>query len=110
MHKNLSETTPKADRQSLFSAKVPPKLKRPVNKVRLEKSSYEESVAHRRTRGKTNHPEERCLHGARAHLEPKYDRPENSSDNNPESKAPKAHHNLASSNPQSTSKKVESKN
>ena len=52
---------------------------------------------------KTNHTEERRWQGAGAHLKPKRTRPEDSSDSNPESKAPKAHLNSISSSSQSTS-------
>ena len=41
------------------------------------------------TCGKTNHPEERCWQGAGAHLKLKRTRPEDSSDNIPDSKLQK---------------------
>ena len=44
-----------------------------------EKKTYPKCV----TCGKTNHPEEWCWQGAGAHLKPKRNRAENSSDNNP---------------------------
>ena len=47
--------------------------------------------------GKTNHPEERCWQGAGAHLNPKRTRPEDPSDNDPDSKASKPHYKPASS-------------
>ena len=59
------------------------------------------------TCGKTNHPEGRCWKGAGAHLKPKRTRPEDSSDNDPDTKTPKPHHNPTSSNSQSSSKKDE---
>ena len=62
------------------------------------------------TCGKKNHPEERCWQGAGAHLKPKRTRPEDSSDTDPDSKAPKAHNKPTSSNTQSSSNKDESKN
>ena len=42
------------------------------------------------TCGKTDHPEERCWQGAGAHLKPKPTRPDDSSDNNPNSKSQKS--------------------
>ena len=62
------------------------------------------------TCGKTNHPEERCWRGAGAHLKPKRTRPEDSSDNDPDSKAPKPHYKTTSSSSQSLSSKEDSKN
>ena len=62
------------------------------------------------TCGKTNHPEERCWQGAGAHLKPKRTRPEDSSDNDPDSKTLKSNYRPASSNSQSSSSKDESKN
>ena len=62
------------------------------------------------TCGKTNHPKERWKQGAGAHLKPKRTRPEDSSDNDPDSKAPKPHKNPTSSHSQSSSKRDESKN
>ena len=62
------------------------------------------------TCGKKNHPEERCWQGAGAHLKPKPNRLEDSSDTDPDSKAPKAHNKPMSSNTQSSSNKDESKN
>ena len=62
------------------------------------------------TCGKKNHPEERCWQGAGAHLKPKRTRPEDSSDTDNDSKAPKPHNNPTSSNTQSSSNKDESKN
>ena len=59
------------------------------------------------TCGKTNHPEERCWQGAGAHLKPKRTRPEDSSDNDSNSKASKPHHNPPSSHSQTSSKKDE---
>ena len=60
--------------------------------------------------GKTNHPEERCWQGAGAHLKPKRTRPEDPSDNDPDSKASKPHYKPASSSSQSSSSKDDSKN
>ena len=62
------------------------------------------------TCGETNHPEERCWQGAGAHLKPKRTRPEDSSDNDPDSKTLKSNYRPASSNSQSSSSKDESKN
>ena len=55
------------------------------------------------TCGKTNHPEQRCWQGAGAHLKPTRIRPQDSSDNDLDSKAPKPHKNPTSSNSQSSS-------
>ena len=60
--------------------------------------------------GKTNHPEKRCWQGAGAHLKPKRTRPEDPSDNDPDSKASKPHYKPASSRSQSSSSKDDSKN
>ena len=49
------------------------------------------------TWGKTNHPEEQCWQGAGAHLKAKRNRPDDSSDNNPDSKA--KNHNTISLRP-----------
>ena len=57
------------------------------------------------TCGKTNHPEERCWQGAGAHLKPKRTRPEDSSENDPDSKALKPHNKSTSSSSQSSSSK-----
>ena len=62
------------------------------------------------TCGNTNHPEERCWQGAGAHLKPKRTRPEDSSDNDTDSKASKSNYRPASSNGQSSSSKEDSKN
>ena len=62
------------------------------------------------TCGKKNHPEERCWQGAGAHLKPKRTRPEDSSDTDNDSQAPKPHNKPTSSNTQSSSNKDESKN
>ena len=62
------------------------------------------------TCGKTNHPEERCWQGAGAHLKPKRTRPEDSSDNDPDSKASEPHYKSTSSSSQSSSSKDDSKN
>ena len=57
------------------------------------------------TCGKTNHPEKRCWQGAGAHLKPKRTSPEDSSNNDSDSKAPKPQYNPTSFNSQSSSKK-----
>ena len=46
------------------------------------------------TSGRKNHPEERCWQGAGAHLKPKRIRPEDSNDNNPDSKVQKIQTNI----------------
>ena len=61
------------------------------------------------TCGKTNHPEERCWQGAGAQLKPSRTRPEDSSDNDPDSKALKPQCNPKSSNSESPSNKDDSK-
>ena len=60
--------------------------------------------------GKKNHSEQRCWLGAGAHLKPKRIRPEDSSDNNPDSKVQKPQYNSTSSSSQSTFEKDDSKN
>ena len=62
------------------------------------------------TCGTTNHPEERCWQGAGAHLKPKRTRHEDSSDNDPDSKAPKHHYKPTSSSSQPSSNIDNSKN
>ena len=62
------------------------------------------------TCGKTNHPEERCWQGAGSHLKPKRTGPEDSSDNDPDSKALKPHYKPTSSSSQSSSSKDDPKN
>ena len=62
------------------------------------------------TCGKTNHPEERCWQGAGAHLKPKRTRPEDASDNDPDSKASKPHYKPTSSSSQTSSSKDDHKN
>ena len=62
------------------------------------------------TCGKKNHPDERCWQGAGAHLKPVRNRPEDSSDNSPDSKTQKSQYNRTSSNSQSSSKQDDSKN
>ena len=85
-------------------------------KKKKEKDAQQGKTTHKKTNpkcatcGKTNHPEERCWQGAGPHLKPKRPRPEDSSDNDPDSKAPKPHNNPRSSHSQSSSKKDESKN
>ena len=61
------------------------------------------------TCGKTNHPEDRCWQGAGAHLKPKRTRPEDPSDNDPDSEASNSHYKPASSSSQSSSSKDDSK-
>ena len=57
------------------------------------------------TCSKTNHPKARCWQGAGAHLKRKRTRPEDSHDNDPESKASKPHYKPTSSSSQSSSSK-----
>ena len=62
------------------------------------------------TCGKKNHPEERCWHGAGAHLKSKRNRSEYPKDNKPNSKAQKPQNKPTSSSSQSSSPNDESKN
>ena len=62
------------------------------------------------TCGKANHPEERCWQGAGAHLKPKRNRPEDSSDNDSDFKALKPQYKSTSSSSQSSSSKDDPKN
>ena len=87
------------------------KLKKKKEKdAQQGKSTQKKNYPQCRTCGKTNHPEERCWQGAGAHLKPKRTRPEDSSDNDPDSKAAKPYYNPTSSNSQSSSKKDDLKN
>ena len=82
-------------------------------KKKKEKDAQQGKTTQKKTYpncGKTNHPEERCWQGAGAHLKPKRTRPEDSSDNDPDSKTLKSNYRPASSNSQSSSSKDESKN
>ena len=74
------------------------------------KSTQKKTYPECSTCGKKNHPEERCWQGAGAHLKPKRTRQEDSSDNHPDSKAPKPHYKPTSSSSQSSSSKDDSKN
>ena len=82
-------------------------------KKKKEKDAQQGKIAQKKTYPKcgtcckTNYPEERCWQGAGAHLKPKRTKPEDSSDNNPDSKALKPHQNPTSSNSQTSSKKDE---
>ena len=78
----------------------------PKKLSQTEKKTYPECG----TWGKTNHPEERCWQGAGAHLKAKRNRPDDSSDNNPDSKARTSQYNFTSSRSQSLSKKDDPKN
>ena len=85
-------------------------------KKKKEKDAQQDRTTQKKTYpkcgtcGKKNHPEERCWQGAGAHLKPKRTRPEDSSDNDPDTKASKSNYRPASSNDQSSSNKDESKN
>ena len=85
-------------------------------KKKKEKDSQQGKTTQKKTYpkcetcGKTNHPEERCWQGAGAHLKPKRTRREDSSDNEPDSKAPELRYNPTSSISQSSSKSDDSKN
>ena len=74
------------------------------------KSTQKKTYPECDTCGKKNHPEERCWQGAGAHLKPKRIRPEDSSDNKPNSKTQKLHTKPTSSSSQSSSPNDESKN
>ena len=74
------------------------KLKKENNKIAQQGKSTQKKVYPKcGTCGKTNHPEERCWQGAGAHPKPKRTRPEDQSDNDPDSKASKPHYKPASS-------------
>ena len=69
------------------------KLKKKKKKdAQQGKTSQKKTYPKYGTCGKTNHPEERCWQGSSAHLKPKRTRPEDSSDNDPDSRAPKPHY------------------
>ena len=86
------------------------KLKKEKEKIAQQGKSTQKKVYPKcGTCGKTNHPEERCWQGAGAHLKPKRTRPEDQSDNDPDSKASKPHYKPASSGSQSSSSKDDSK-
>ena len=59
--------------------------------------------------GKKKHPEERYRQGTGANLKPKRTRPENCSDNSPDSEAQKPHNKTTSTNSHSSSKKDDPK-
>ena len=66
------------------------KLKKKKEKdAQQGKSTQKKTYPECGTCGKKNHPEERCWQGAGAHLKPKRTRPEDSTDNKPNSKAQK---------------------
>ena len=74
------------------------------------KSTQKKTYPECGTCGKKNHPEERCWQGAGARLKPKRTRPEDSTDNNPNSKTQKPQTKPTSSNSQSSYSNDESKN
>ena len=66
------------------------KLKKKKEKdAQQGKSTQKKTYPECGTCGKKNHPEERCWQGAGAHLKPKSTRPEDSTENKPNSKAQK---------------------
>ena len=78
------------------------KLKKKKEKdAQQGKSTQKKTYPECGTCGKKNHPEERCWQGAGAHLKPKRTRPEDSTDNKPNSKAQKPQTKPTSSSSQS---------
>ena len=75
-------------RKKIIWSKSARTLKREMQQT--EKKTYPKCG----TCGKTNHPEERFWQGSGAHLKSKRKRPEDSSDNNPYSKAQKSEYNI----------------
>ena len=57
----------------------------------MEKATQKKTYPNCGTCGKTNYPEERYWQATGAHLKPKRTRPEDSVDNDPDSKASKPH-------------------
>ena len=87
------------------------KLKKKKEKdAQQGKSTQKKTYPECGTCGKKNHPEERCWQGAGAHLKPKRTRPEDSTDNKPNSKAQKPQTKPTSSSSQSSYPNDESKN
>ena len=87
------------------------KLKKKKDKdAQQGKSTQKKTYPECGTCGKKNHPEERCWQGAGAHLKPKRTRPEDSTDNKPNSKAQKPQTKPTSSSSQSSYPNDESKN
>ena len=87
------------------------KLKKKKEKdAQLGKSTQKKTYPDCGTCGKKNHPEERCWQGAGAHLKPKRTRPEDSTDNKPNSNAQKPQTKPTSSSSQSSYSNDESKN
>ena len=79
------------------------KLKKKKEKdAQQGKSTQKKTYPECGTCGKKNHPEERCWQGAGAHLKPKRTRPEDSTDNKPNSKAQKPQTKPTSSSSQSS--------
>ena len=62
------------------------KKKKEENDAQRGKLTQKKAYPECETSGKKNRPEERCWQGAGAHLKPKRNRPEDSSDNTPDSK------------------------
>ena len=86
------------------------KLKKKKEKdAQQGKSTQKKTYPECGTCGKKNHPEERCWQGAGAHLKPKRTRPEDSTDNKPNSKAQKPQTKPTSSSSQSSYPNDESK-
>ena len=102
----LSETTCNYCSEKGHMFKDCEKLKKKKEKdAQQGKTNQKKTYPKCRTCGKTNHPEERCWQGAGAHLKHKRTRPEDSSDNDPDSKVPKPNNNPTSSHSQSSSKR-----
>ena len=87
------------------------KLKKKKEKdAQQGKSTQKKTYPECGTCGKKNHPGERCWQGAGAHLKPKRTRPEDSTDNKPNSKAQKPQAKPTTSSSQSSYPNDESKN
>ena len=87
------------------------KLKKKKEKdAQQGKSTQKKTYPECGTCGKKNHPEERCWQGAGAHLKPKRNRPDDSTENKPNPKAQKPQTKPTSSSSQSSYPNDESKN
>ena len=106
----MSDTTCNYCKEKSHMVKDCKKLKKKKEKEAQQgKPTQKKNYPKCSTCGKTNHPEERCWQGAGAHLKPKRTRPEDSSDNDPDSMASKPHYKPTSSSSQTSSSKDESK-
>ena len=107
----LSDTTCNYCKEKGHMVKDCKKLKKKKEKdAQQGKSTQKKTYPECGTCGKKNHPEERCWQGSGAHLKPKRTRPEDSTDNKPNSKAQKPQTKPTSSSTQSSYPNDESKN